>query len=114
MLNPAETNGKGERRVFGVFFLNAPTAAPPPMASGAIYVCVCVHACLEEKKNSRVNGDVTVRLLPLQEPAPERPTLTACVCRSPSGGPPLPLHAAFLPPGSELAGTRGYISSFFI
>lgn len=35
--------------------------------------CVCVHACWEDKKNSAVNGDVTVRLWSPHESASEWP-----------------------------------------
>lgn len=59
------------------------------MASGPVCVhvspCVCVHACWEEKKNSRVNGDVTVRLWPPHESAPERPYWQLVCAWSPSG-----------------------------
>lgn len=73
MLNPAETHGR-EKGFF--FFFYAPALLlllPWPLALMCVcpYVCVCVHACWEEKKNSRVNGDVTVRLWPPHESAPE-------------------------------------------
>lgn len=107
MLNPTETHDREKGFFYG--------AAPPPMAYGSLSVCVCVHACWEEKKNSTVNGDVTVRLWPLHESASEWPYWQlVCVrwVREPVRGLPFPLHADLLRPRLECSRTAVYISSY--
>lgn len=78
----------------------------------ALWVCMCVHACWEEKNSWRVNGDVTVRRGPPRESASEWPYLQpVCVVRESVSGLPFPLHK-FLRPQFAQRGRSLYFILF--
>lgn len=112
MLKPTETYGREDCIFFLLFLTLQCCSSPRGLWHLCMCVCACVLTCLDEKKNSGVNGDVTVRLWPPHESAPEGPywqLMCARWVRQPVGGPPAPPAS---PPCSRDWSSAGHRSIF--